>query len=346
MKGHHRNRFALRSTFSGDGIVLVDEDQRSSNASNSMVAFIRSDFTTGWLHGRIQRAFFSSTTTGSISTQEEDHSPKGDHINIIGTLTRKKVNNNTELVGYSGFSSANYLRDQSMTAASNGDFAVSFWIKPNTLDAGSGNYFHLFSIGDSSTGGQGRNTGFVVKMTTASSINANGYIPYFYNNSVNDPGTYDTNNYFPLKTWSHCIMMRRSGRAYVYINGRQVKVGNSWTTNLTDTDCTIGRGFGYNEFGGDAEVALLRYEVGSAPRDDQAMAMYEDEKHLFKENAKCTLYGSSIDIKDCCYDDATDTLHVGTPSGRSDFRGLERINNTIVPVNSTISAHDGFIVEY
>ena len=45
------------------------------------------------------------------------------------------------------------------------------------------------------------------------------------------------------------------------------------------------------------------------------------------------------------YDDGTDILHVGTPSGRSDFDGLTRINNTTTPVTTAIVASNGLIVE-
>jgi len=44
------------------------------------------------------------------------------------------------------------------------------------------------------------------------------------------------------------------------------------------------------------------------------------------------------------YDSSTELLHVGTTSGRSDFRGLARINNTTRSV-SYISAGGGVIAE-
>ena len=73
--------------------------------------------------------------------------------------------------------------------------------------------------------------------------------------------------------------------------------------------------------------------------------MYNDEKHLFQENAKATLYGTSNAVTGLAYDEKTDRYHVGTSAGRSDFQGLRRINNTTTAVTTAISAHDGFIVE-
>jgi len=73
--------------------------------------------------------------------------------------------------------------------------------------------------------------------------------------------------------------------------------------------------------------------------------MYADEKVLFEENAKCTLYSTTDYVQDLEYDEKTSLLHVGTSSGRSDFQGLRRINNTTTAVTTAISAHDEFIVE-
>ena len=73
--------------------------------------------------------------------------------------------------------------------------------------------------------------------------------------------------------------------------------------------------------------------------------MYEDEKMLFQENAKCTLYGSSDNVKSIAYDEDTHRLHVGTSSGRSEFQGLRRINNTTEAVTTAISASNGLVAE-
>ncbi len=66
---------------------------------------------------------------------------------------------------------------------------------------------------------------------------------------------------------------------------------------------------------------------------------------MFKENSACTLYGSSDAVTALAYDDDTDLLHVGTSSGRSDFQGLRRINNTTTAVTTAITAQNEFIIE-
>ena len=79
--------------------------------------------------------------------------------------------------------------------------------------------------------------------------------------------------------------------------------------------------------------------------DDQLRKIYNDEKHLFATNAKATLYGTSDAVTALAYDDDTELLHVGTSAGRSEFQGLNRVNNTTDAVGSAISASNGFIVE-
>ena len=91
-------------------------------------------------------------------------------------------------------------------------------------------------------------------------------------------------------------------------------------------------------------LALVRASA-SAPSPEQVKKMYEDEKVLFQENSKATLYGSSDAVTALAYDEVTDQLHVGTSAGRSNFQGLRRINNTTDPVTTAISAHDTFIIE-
>jgi hypothetical protein len=91
-------------------------------------------------------------------------------------------------------------------------------------------------------------------------------------------------------------------------------------------------------------MALLRLSATVATAE-QIAKIYNDEKHLFQENAKATLYGSSDAVTALAYDDDTELLHVGTSAGRSEFQGLRRVNNTTDAVGTAISASNGFIVE-
>ena len=264
------------------------------------------------------------------------------HLQVSNAITKEPVATGADLVSYSGYTYNNYLHTYA-TAPGTGDFSVIAWIKPGTNGSGTGNYLHLFQMSTPTTGGQSRSTGFTLKMATNGS---GGYSPYFFNaDGTTNKGTYDTNNRIPLGAWSQLIGMRRGGTAYIYVNGELMKAGNSWSTDLTDTYVGIFRAPGFTgENGGDAKVALLRYST-TAPTDQQIKKMYNDEKPLFQENAKCTLYGSSSAVTAIAYDDSNDIVNVGTSSGRSDFVGLRRINNTTTAVTTAISASAGLVTE-
>ena len=45
------------------------------------------------------------------------------------------------------------------------------------------------------------------------------------------------------------------------------------------------------------------------------------------------------------HDDTKNILHVGTSSGRSEFSGLQRINNTTTAVTTEIAASNGLVAE-
>ena len=278
-----------------------------------------------------------------VTETDEDRTTTDNGLHVYGTITKEPVAFGAELVSYSGYTYNNYLDMYEQTPPGTGDFSVTAWIKPGTNGSGTGNYFHLFNMGRYNVTGQDSGTGFVLKMATNGS---GGYSPYLYNNDGGtNHGTYDLNNKIPLGMWSQLIGMRRDGRAYLYLNGRLLKTGNTWTTNLTDTYISIGRAPGFaNEIGGDAKLALVRYSL-DAPSGEEIERIYNDEKYFFSENAKCTLYGTSNEVTALAYDDSNNVLHVGTSSGRSEFQGLVRINNTTTAVTHAISASNGLVAE-
>ena len=95
---------------------------------------------------------------------------------------------------------------------------------------------------------------------------------------------------------------------------------------------------------GNSNLALLRVSA-TAPTPEQISNMYEDERRLFQDNAKATLYGTSNTITALAYDDDTQLLHAGTSAGRSVFQGLNRVDNTTDAIGSAINASNSFIVE-
>ncbi len=139
------------------------------------------------------------------------------------------------------------------------------------------------------------------------------------------------------------MAVRRSGVLYFYVNGI-LKEQGAMTNSITSTAGQLGVGRDGNHYLGNSSVALLRLSA-TAPTAEQIAKMYNDEKHLFATNAKATLYGTSNAVTALAYDDATELLHIGTSAGRSEFQGLNRVNNTTDAVGTAISASNGLVAE-
>ncbi len=117
--------------------------------------------------------------------------------------------------------------------------------------------------------------------------------------------------------------------------------------DLTNTNAVLAIGLrtttgGYNGING--KLALFRVSA-TAPTAEQIKKMYKDEKLLFKENAKATLYGTSDAVTALAHDEDTELLHAGTSAGRSVFHGLTRIDNTTDAIGAAISASNGMVAE-
>ena len=174
----------------------------------------------------------------------------------------------------------------------------------------------------------------------------NASTSYFIDGTWDSYSSYmQTNSTSTLKSrWVKFSYVCKSGTLQYYLDGQAVtnstntKDISSWTlTNTSAHQLAIYAGNTGHK------VALLRISA-TAPTASQIKEIYEAEKPMFQENAKCTLNGSSDAVQCMAYDDSTDLLHVGTSGGRSTFQGLRRVDET--SINTTeISAQGGMIVE-
>ena len=152
--------------------------------------------------------------------------------------------------------------------------------------------------------------------------------------------------------WHHYVGIRVKGNMFLYLDG---KLDNSVATDPTHTVTwggmsevlEVGSVGGLANGASNTELALLKVTGGvdRVPNAEQIKRIYDEEKKLFAPNAKCTLYGSSNGVTAIAYDDSNDILHAGTSSGRSEFSGLNRINNTTTAVTTAISASNGLVAE-
>ena len=233
------------------------------------------------------------------------------------------------LVAYSGFSASNYLQQPYNSALDfgTGNFCVMGWI--NTTDS---------------------TINVIMSKSPPSSITS----PYFEFQMGGGSVTWVHTSGGSLSfgsinsgTWRHLVYVRSSGVGYGYKDG--VLIGSHANTGDYNHSNTDTLRFGYRQDGYSGafltgSLALWKISA-SVPSPEQIKKIYEDEKMLFQENSQATLYGASDAVTALAYDDDNQLLHVGTSSGRSDFQGLRRINNTTTAVTTAISASNGLIAE-
>ena len=153
--------------------------------------------------------------------------------------------------------------------------------------------------------------------------------------------------------WNMYTAVSTGSAVKAYKNGHLIATYNASITNQDARIVLFANS--YNNNGGakwsrsysvsnSSKMALAR--VGQTElTEEQILKMYHDEKLLFTPNAKCSLYGSSSAVTAVAYDHENNHLHVGTSSGRSEFVGLNRINNTTTAVTTAISVSDGLVAE-
>ena len=279
----------------------------------------------------------------SLRIAEEDRSVNNKGLQVFGTITKSAVATGAELVGYrppSGTIGDNYL-SRPLTSSDfdlTSDWSITFWAKRNEQDA---NNYSGFEIAEDDITGN----------VTYAKIPFSIFIDVSGNTGWRGAGVtgYQYNTLFDTQdVWKCVTTISKSGTLYIYVNGKYVTSTPATFTNPSNPYSLGIFRFTYSTSRHDGrrhiDYALFRMS-NSAPSPEQIKKIYEDEKVLFQENAACTLYGSSDAVTALAYDDSTNLLYAGTSSGRSDFQGLRRINNTTTAVTTAISASNGLIAE-
>jgi hypothetical protein len=272
----------------------------------------------------------SSTAVGAytyfdnISIKEAipDRSVKGNGLAVYGTPTVSAVATGAELKCISGFSTSNYLQQpyNADLDFGTGDFSFSCWMKSSST--GGAQYLFKRSSGSRE-----------LEVWIAADL---AYVAFYTGGVSLTSG----NDAFGDNVWSYVTALRTGGTKKIYING----VEKSSVASTVSVNFTGATEIGYSATS--TKIALPRISA-TAPTAEQIKEIYEAEKPLFQENAKCTLgtYPSdSSSVTAMAYDDSTDLLHVGTSNGRSTFKGLRRVEQT-TPNTTEIAAQGGLIVE-
>jgi len=263
----------------------------------------------------------------SVRPAVEDRSVNNNGLQVHGQLTKTAVATGSDLVAWSGFSANNYLEQpyNSDLDFGTGDFCVMGWVK------GKSAAYNCFLNRTVSTTAI---NGLRIMDSGSDTILVNGY------------GSNLSGGAYPLTSWFKLCFVRTGGVGYIYINGSLATSG-AWASSVTDSGASTYFG-GYWTGGvfalNSPSLALWRISA-TAPTAEMVAQIYEDEKVLFQDGAQATLYGTSDAVTALAYDDDKNLLHVGTSAGRSDFKGLRRVNNTTTAVTTAISASNAMIVE-
>ena len=277
-----------------------------------------------------------------------DRSIQQNSFLVNGTLTRERCTPGSKVVCYSGFSPAgsgtatNYAFmpwAKSMIMGTN-DFCISLWF----FTTDTSNHKTLISMA---------NREFDISLL--SSTYSKKLRIYTRDGSGNLKAP-DTAYEYQTNEWTHVLVNYKGGSdKIIYINGEHDTTitgsDGDYNINPSPTDESGVGGdlhIGVRNFGGfsgaavNTKIALLKI-ARSNVTEEGVRRIYQDEKALIDGDGECTIFGSGL-VSDMAYDSSTELLHLGTASGRSDFRGLARINNTTRSA-SYISASGGVIAE-
>ena len=295
------------------------------------------------LYLQINHNSTSATTIKSIICQkidnsERDRTKSNQSFLTYGTINKEPVNTGCELMSYSPANTSSYLEAPISTSSIGLDmnfsdaFYMNYWANPigkmaiEDFSTGAYNNMVLLMTSDAS--------GVYLRSKAGPSSGGitvtNGGWNMF--TAVHDGGT-------SLKIYKNGHLIQTyTTSAVSNQNARVIIFGNSYNNN---GGSVAGRNYSVTA---DSKMALAR--VGQTNLSQKMiLKMYYDELSLFTPNAKCSLYGTSSAITAVAYDNVNNNLHVGTSSGRSEFVGLTRINNTTTAVARTIAASDGLVAE-
>ena len=284
----------------------------------------------------------SASTVGEVNSisvllLEEDRSLKNNYVEINGTIHKNPVATGAELVSYSNFSDSKYLLQPYNSALNfgTGDLYIMFWANFTQNNA-----YDLIMARRAHNGSAYTGNGWYAEMGANNNITLKDSASGATRGVIDGDSTYDI--------WQHICFVRRNNVGYGYKNGILQSSTHTWNENLDNSSAVLTIGRNTASGGGDADktrLALVRIGGTVAPSEEQINKIYNEEKCLFHENAKCTLHGTSDDVKALSFDDTNDVLHVGTSAGRSEFQGLNRINNTTTAVTTAISVSNEFVAE-
>lgn len=322
---------------------------------DGVLEFFSGNRTTVYLQSYQVSTNATVVTNINVMKAERDHTAWGNGLVREGTLRRVPVSSGAELCGYEGFDSNNggsYIWQDynSELNFGTGDWCILGWVN-TTRTSGYADLISRGNAGDVGWSSSNASSWFLQMYGTGGQSVPQRALNLYVKSGGTLDGTGWTSNVLPYGRWAHVAMIKTGTKMRIYIDGEQGVEGDigSLSFSLPDevsSSLRIGwQGPNYNFPSSYEKLALWRVS-GTVPSMDQLHKMIADERELFKEDAKATLYGDSDAVLGAGYDKGTDLLHVGTEDGRSVFNGLTRVDeNPDSPIFVAIEANNGLILE-
>ena len=129
---HTGKSFSLARPYLANSVAVIRDNDKAKTLG--AVAIVARTHNTGHQFGDIRRAYLADTGAEGLSAPASvaDRSYKAASAAVNGALTKSQVASNAELVAYSGFSAANYLREpySADLDLGTGEWSVGAWVKP------------------------------------------------------------------------------------------------------------------------------------------------------------------------------------------------------------------------
>ena len=277
----------------------------------------------------------------SVRPAVDDRSVNNNGLQVIGEINKTPVAPGADLVAYSGFSANNYLvQPYNEDLLDIDSCALIGWCKVGSTTTEQ--TFLTFKSGGENNYASS-DTWTLMGCTSDGSL----FIQTMQSNTSNFLKNGIVEN---TGSWHHFCFIVSNSELVIYKDGTLVDSEARTTSGslyLSDSQLRIGARISPLNTRSPAHatsLSLIRLSK-TIPTAAQIAKIYRDEKALFQDGAQSTLYGSSDAVTALSYDEKTELLHVGTASGRSDFSGLRRINNTTTAITTSISAHNNLIAE-
>ena len=271
---------------------------------------------------------------------------------IKGAVKKQKVAPGADLVSYTIADSTSNLQipENGIHQFGTDDWSFTGWVKSRSTT----NYSDIISRGNTgSVGWPSSKTGswFLQLSGAGAGGNPSRSLNLYYKVPSTLAAAGWTSIGLPYDEWAHVVVKRTKAEIRIYINGElgtvaEIQTDHTFSVSSPDHDDTVKigwQGSSYNYPSVDEEFALFRLSH-SAPTDEQILKSYHDEKSLFEDNAKAGVYGGTDSVTDASFDKSTGLWHTGTSHGRSDFKGLRRINNTTTNA-SKVAAEGGLVID-